>query len=178
MPFFSKGNVELNIGFLKVGADLSEEDRQCAWEFFTELSTRVGVTGKVLGDENCDNFEGELYDESLDSIYNFFKESRSIMKKYPVGSFNPEDVHLGFSIYQLLELVIRPFLERWQGRYRHWLKIKSNESSSPFELQDEYPDIVQFKKDWTEVRKFCREVKQELIEGYALVDIDKLISKK
>jgi hypothetical protein len=177
MPVFSKGSVSFNIGFLKVGTTFTDEDRQCAWQFFTELSTRVAVTGKVLDDENCENFEGELFHESLDSLYTFFKESRSIMKKYPVGSINPNEDHLGFYIYRLLELVIRPFLEQWQGKYRHWLKTKANEKLTPFARQEEFPDIQQFKKDWTEVRKFCRLVRRELIDTYKLTDIDKFITK-
>ena len=40
------GSITFDIGFLKIGADFQEPDRQCAWELYAELSTRVAVTGK------------------------------------------------------------------------------------------------------------------------------------
>jgi hypothetical protein len=55
----SKVSFSLNLGIVQLSGDLSEEDRQCAWELYAELSTRVAVTGKVL-DSECKTFEGEL----------------------------------------------------------------------------------------------------------------------
>src|SRR5262249_26057477 len=84
MPTLTKGSFSLNLGIVKLGGDLSDDDRQCAWELYTELSTRVAVTGKA-DDPDCVQFGGELYIESLDSLYNFFWEARGIMRKFPVG---------------------------------------------------------------------------------------------
>src|SRR5215471_16307429 len=80
MPTLTKGSFSLNLGIVKLGGDLSNDDRQCAWELYTELSTRVAVTGKA-DDPDCVEFGGELYIESLDSLYNFFREARGIMRK-------------------------------------------------------------------------------------------------
>ena len=71
----SKGSFSLNLGIVCPGGTLTDEDRQCAWELYTELSTRVAVTGKT-GDPECYDFGGELYIESLASLYDFFQEAR------------------------------------------------------------------------------------------------------
>ena len=65
---------------ITLGGELSEEDRQCAWELYTELSTRVAVTGKP-GDPECQDFSGELYIESFQSLYSFFQEAIEITEK-------------------------------------------------------------------------------------------------
>jgi len=35
MATITKGDFSLDLGFVKLGADLSDEDRQCAWELCT-----------------------------------------------------------------------------------------------------------------------------------------------
>jgi hypothetical protein len=84
MPTLTKGSFSLNLGIVKLGGDLSDDDRQCAWELYTELSTHVAVTWKA-DDPDCVEFGGELYIESLDSLYNFFREACGIMRHFPVG---------------------------------------------------------------------------------------------
>jgi hypothetical protein len=98
---------------------LSEDDRQCAWELYSEIVTRVAVVGKRR-DTTCEDFSGELYAESLDSLYNFFKECRGIMRKFPVGKLKEyKQEHLGVLINRILNDVFRPFLEKWSGP-RQW----------------------------------------------------------
>jgi len=46
MVTLAKGSFSLDLGIVKLGADLTDEDRQCAWELYTEISTRVSTTGK------------------------------------------------------------------------------------------------------------------------------------
>jgi hypothetical protein len=41
MATLTKGSFSLNLGIVKLGADLSDDDRQCAWELCTKLSTRM-----------------------------------------------------------------------------------------------------------------------------------------
>ena len=84
MPEIKEGSFRLDQGLVKLGAKLSEDDRRCAWELYTEIVPRVAVIGK-RHDPTCEDFSGELYAESLDSLYNFFKECRGIMRKFPVG---------------------------------------------------------------------------------------------
>ena len=62
-----EGSFELDLKLMKLGAKLAEDDRQCAWELYTEMVTRVAVVGKT-SDKNCANFDGEVLSESFDSL--------------------------------------------------------------------------------------------------------------
>jgi hypothetical protein len=171
MATITKGNFSRDLGFVKLGADLSEEDRQCAWELYTEIATRVAVVGKRL-ENTCKNFTGELFSESLDSLYNFFRECRGIMRRFPVGRIKkPRQVHLGVLINRILANVLRPFLEKWSGRYRSWWATASKDGS-PYELQKQFPDCEEFMKDWAALREIMREVETKVAEQYKLVPLD------
>ena len=171
MAVLNKGSFSLNLGFVQLGAELSDDDRQCAWELYTELSTRVAVTGKPH-DEECNDFSGELYIESLSSLYNFFQEARSIMRKFPVGKITGDrQDHLGVMISRMMEEVLRPFLEKWQVHYRHWWENESNPRLSPIFRQKEFPEQKEFLDDWSAVRWLMRKVQQELLRVYKLVSV-------
>jgi len=171
MAVLNKGSFSLNLGIVQLGAELSDDDRQCAWELYTELSTRVAVTGKP-NDEECTDFSGELYIESLSSLYMFFQETRSIMREFPVGKIdgNNKD-HLGVMISRIMEEVLRPFLEKWQVHYRHWWENESNPRLSPLERQKAFPGLEDFISDWASVRWLMREVQKKLVEIYQLVNV-------
>ena len=167
----TKGSFSLNLGIVKLGGDLTDDDRQCAWELYTELSTRVAVTGKP-GDPDCTNFDGELYVESLESLYTFFQEARRIMRRFPVGRLSvTQKNHLGIIISRSMEYVLRPFLEKWQVAYRHWWEYQSNPRPAPLERQTEYPRLKELLGDWTAVRWLMRELQKELVRVYDLVDV-------
>ena len=57
MPEIKEGSFELSLGLVKLGAKLSEDDRQCARELYTEIVTRVAIVGKRL-DPTCEDFAG------------------------------------------------------------------------------------------------------------------------
>nr|WP_320013494.1 hypothetical protein [uncultured Desulfobacter sp.] len=171
MTTLNKGAFCINLGIVKLTGTLSEEDRQCAWELYTELSTRVAMIGKS-NDDNCDNFEGELYIESLSSFYNFFQQSRGIMRKFPVGKIETtQHDHLGVIISKMMSGVMRPFLEKWQVKYRYWWENQSNPRISPIERQEAFPEIEEFLQDWSSVRWLLRKLQKELVEKYKLVDV-------
>lgn len=171
MVTLTKGNFTLDLGIVKLGGDLTDDDRQCAWELFTEISTRVALTGKV-GDTECQNFDGELYIESLDSLYKFFQEARSIMRKFPIGKIAGQNKnHLGAVISRCMDKVMRPFLEKWHIEYRHWWENMSNPRLSPFDRQKEYPKRNEFLADWCNLRLVMRAFKDELVKVYSLVDV-------
>lgn len=161
----------VDLKLFKLEGTLSEDDRQCAWELYSELSTRVAVTGKP-GDSDCNSFEGELFSESLDSLYRFFQESRSIMRKFPVGRIAVDTSnHLGVLVSRIMATALRPFLEKWHVRYRHWWENQSNPRLSPMERQKEFPDMKEFIDEWAELRRFMREFQQLLVKEYKLVDV-------
>ena len=171
MAVLNKGSFSLNLGIVQLGAELSDDDRQCAWELYSELSTRVAVTGKS-GDDECTDFSGELYIESLSSLYKFFQEARSIMRQFPIGKIEGDNKdHLGVMINRMMEEVLRPFLEKWQVKYRNWWENESNPRLSPLDRQKEFPELEGFLQDWASVRWLMRKVKQELVVVYKLVNV-------
>jgi hypothetical protein len=172
MSVLNKGSFSLNLGILQLGAELSDDDRQCAWELYTELSTRVAITGKIQ-DSECLDFDGELYIESLESLYRFFQEARTIMRKFPVGKIRGDNRnHLGVMIHRVLNDVLRPFLDKWQSKYRHWWENESNPRLAPFSRQQKFDELNEFLADWTAVRWLMRAVQQELVDIYKLVDVE------
>jgi len=171
MAVIEKGTFSLNLGLIKLSGTISDLDRQCAWELYTELSTRVSVTGKD-NDLECKNFDGELYIESLQSLFKFFQEAREIMKKFPVGKLETANSsHLGLLIYRILKDVLRPFLEKWQVEYREWWENKSNPRLSPMERQLDFPLHTKFIEDWSSLRWLMKETQKELVSVYDLVDV-------
>jgi len=171
MAEIKKGSFSLNLGLLQIQAEISEEDRQCAWELYTEITTRLALVGK-RGDKECKDFSGEVLIESLKSVHTFFGEARAIMKKFPVGKLGGKDKHLGVMINDLMIHVLRPFLEKWQADYRHWWEINYDDSLNPLERQTEYPKYKEFIEDWKNVRLLMRILEKKLIKSYKLVDVN------
>lgn len=171
MAVLSKGSFELDLKIVKLGADFTDDDRQCAWELYVEMSTRVSVTGKHH-DQDCTDFNGELYVESLDSLFRFFQEARGIMRKFPVGKIGGESQeHLGVMVNKAMTNVLRPFMEKWHVKFRHWWENQSNPRLDPIERQKQFPELKEFLADWTSVRWLMKAFQNELVKVYKLVDV-------
>lgn len=164
-----EGSFELDFKLVKLGAKLAEEDRQCAWELYTEMVTRVAVVGKT-SDPNCADFEGEVLTESLDSLYRFFQEARGIMRRFPVGRIGKRKNHLGIVIHEMMRDVLRPFLEKWQADFRHWCVSDGPSTLAPIKRQKRYPKYKPFLADWQNLRLLMRAVQREIVKTYELVD--------
>lgn len=174
MTIYKQGGFELNFGLLKVSSTVTEDDKQCAWELYVELCTRLSMTGKQT-DEDCTNFQGEVIYESLESVHAFFGEARGIMRKFPVGRLAVDSTqHLGLLINDFIVHVLRPFLEKWQSDYRHWWATEANPKLPPFERQIEYPCYDEFLADWTSVRLIARKLMNELVGAYNLTEVCEL----
>lgn len=172
MPELKEGNFSINFGVVKLSGKLSEVDRQCAWKLYTEIVTRVAVSGKRR-DENCTDFEGEVIAESFQSLYAFFKDAREIMKEFPVGKLKEKNqTHLGNLIHDLLADVLRPFLERWQADFRAWWEQQDRSNISWFEVQKKYPHYDELLRDWTDLRKLMRKLEHRLRDEYKLQKLD------
>lgn len=178
MAVLKKGSFSINLGIVRLGGDLTDDDRQCAWELYTELSTRVAVCGKP-SDPECTDFEGELYVESLDSLYRFFQECRAIMRRFPVGKLESnKDDHLGVVISRVIADVLRPFLEKWHVRFRHWWENQSNPRKHPLERQQDFEDKSAFLQDWAALRWLMRQLQNELVKTYQLVDVSPVVESQ
>ena len=171
MPTLKKGSLTLNLGFVQLSGELSEIDRQCAWELYTELTTRVAVTGRA-NDDDCADFSGEVWAESLASLLTFFRETRRIMRSFPVGRLSPDcKNHLGVLINNVIVDVLRPFLEKWQAEYRYWWDHISDQGTNPFERQAHFPRKVEFLEDWANLRFLMRKLELQIVECYQLVPV-------
>jgi hypothetical protein len=172
MTELSEGNFSIDFGIIKLGGKLTEQDRQCAWELYTEIVTRVSVTGKRI-DESCTDFSGELLMESLDSLYSFFQETRQIMKKYPVGKINENNQkHLGVLMNDILNNIMRPFLEKWQVDYRVWWERQNANTISIYKIQKKYPKYNELIKDWIYLRKIMRNIEMKILQNYKLRQVN------
>jgi hypothetical protein len=172
MPELIEGDFCINFGVVKLGGKLSENDRQCAWELYTEIVTRVAVSGKRR-DETSADFMGEVLAESLSSLHSFFQEARQIMKAFPVGKLKEKNQnHLGILIHDLLADVLRPFLEKWQADYRAWWEQQKHSEQSWFDVQKKYPKYTELLKDWTHLRKLMRKIEHQIRDEYKLQRID------
>jgi hypothetical protein len=171
MPEIRRGNFGINLGVFQVQAEISEDDRQCAWDLYTEICTRRSLTGRA-GDPDCTDFSGEVLVESLDSVHVFFRETRGIMRRFPVGRLSPDNSkHLGVLINSLLVNVLRPFLEKWQSDFRHWWETQAESGLPPFERQLKYPKYTEFAGDWRNVRLLMRDLMDVLRTSYHLVNV-------
>lgn len=172
MAELKEGAFTIDFGVVKLSGKLSEQDRQCAWELYTEIVTRVAVCGKRR-DETSADFTGEIVAESLASLYSFFKEARQIMKAFPVGKLKEKNQnHLGILIHDLLADVLRPFLEKWQADYRAWWECQDKSSLSWFEVQNRYPRHGELLDDWTHLRRLMRKLEHRIRDEYKLQRID------
>jgi len=120
-----------------------------------------------------EDFSGELYSESLDSLYNFFRECRGIMRKFPVGKLKEsKQEHLGILINRILNDVFRPFLEKWSGPFRAWWATTKNDEGSPYEIQNQFPQVKDFLTDWRGLRRVMGKVEQTLRDEYKLIPLE------
>jgi len=173
MSELTEGTFTIDFGIVKLGGKLSEHDRQCAWQLYTEIVTRVAVSGKRR-DPNCTDFSGEILTESLSSLHAFFREARQIMKSFPVGKIKAKNQsHLGVLIHDILNNVLRPFLEKWQADYRAWWERQDRSTSSWFEIQRQYPKHDELLRDWTNVRKLMRRIEVKIRDEYKLEHVGK-----
>ncbi len=168
MATIKEGNFSINLGLVKLDGRLTDDDRQCAWELYAEIITRVAVVGK-WSDQEAASFEGEIYAESFTSLHRFFQEARGIMRKFPVGRIDkPTKDHLGVMIQRILTDALRPFLEKWQGNYRSWWELQMKTPRNPFEVQAEFMDLKALLEDWSAIRRIMRRAAHEICEAYQL----------
>ena len=172
MPKFQKDHFCIDLAVTPASGELAAEDRQCAWELYLEIASRAAVCGNLDTKGMKIDVADEILVDSMESLHEFFLEARAIGRRYPVGRIDAEHVaHLGYMIARLLEIVIRPFLEKWRARYRRWWQSSDLESKDPFEYQRQYPHYPHLIEDWAGLRNCCRDVMAGLQNAYGFVPL-------
>ena len=138
-----------NLGSLELEPD--EVERQVAWELYVELVTRVAV--EPLGPT-----EG-LMRESLDSLYEFFVITRSILKEAgPSVARSPESV--GAIAIAVLNQGMRPILAKWHPLLCDYEEQRAEGCSA-----------VQHEQNWERVTDLRRELDELRIEMIVYLDV-------
>jgi hypothetical protein len=104
---------------------LSREAYRIAYGFWVEMTTRkIGLPIDL---------DRDMVNEIYDSWYTFFKVGRDLMRSVPLHEDPSSDstrllVQLAHSV---LNHGLRPHLERWQAKFRHWQRQGGDRAQSP-----------------------------------------------
>jgi hypothetical protein len=79
--------------------------------------------------------------------------------------------HLGVLINRILNDVIRPFLEKWNGPFRAWWVTVKDGRGSRYEIQNQFPSLKDFTTDWRDLRRVMRKVEETLRDEYQLIPL-------
>jgi hypothetical protein len=75
-------------------------------------------------------------------------------------------------INRILNDVFRPFLEKWCGPFRAWWTTVENEKGSPYEIQNQFPQLKDLLADWRDLRRVMRKVEETLRDQYKLIPLE------
>ncbi len=92
--------IKLNLGFLTTEWSPNDQDKQCAWELYVELLTRITT-------QSLDPADGDEK-TALDSVYSLFPTTREILKSN--GRHCKEFTRLSVVV---LNQIVRPFTAKW-----------------------------------------------------------------
>ncbi len=149
--YFEINEAEIGIGSHKVKIRPNYQDLQIAFKFWAELSTRK--IGLPIDEDN------DVIAEVYNSWHEFFKIARDLIKQIPVSKLRAQEstkqiVRISIA---LLNEELRPYLTRWQARYRRWweaaIQDKENSELSPQELQRKFPEYEKLMSDMKEVNR-------------------------
>lgn len=156
---FEIDQAEFGLGDQKITLRPNNQDRQIAYKIWVELSTRkIGLEIDL-----ADDVIAEIYD----SWYHFFSVTRELIKDVPVTKFRrrgtEEIIRLSIDV---LNLGIRPHLTRWQARFRRWyerqLMEDVNAELHPQDIQREFPDFEELKKDMLTVNARLKHYRESM----------------
>lgn len=128
--------------FKSLGDD--EKEKQAAWEFYVELSTRALIV-------NTDIRKG-YFRELLTSYYSFFKKSRDILiSGGEKMAYSKEDESISFAVIVIyvLNYILRPFLSKWHPQ------LEIHENSKP-----ENVSVKIHEENWDLQEEFLKELKE------------------
>jgi hypothetical protein len=116
---------------------VNNTSRQAAWEIFIEVATRVST--QPLGRD-----DGFLR-EALNSLYQLFGQTRSLLKSTQPGKFSHENT-VEYLALTMLNRELRPFLSKWHPRLSRFEQDGSGDES-------EWVDGVEFREELENVRR-------------------------
>ena len=112
-------SLPFGIGEMEINSDLAE--RNAAWEFYIELTTRVALQGLTP--------QKGLVREAMNSLYILFGSTREILRKAgpKVGASHDSVGEIAIAV---LNNGLRPFLSKWHPLLQEWEEQKA-EGVSP-----------------------------------------------
>lgn len=162
LSYYEINEAEIGIGSQKVKIKPNQSDMQIAFKLYVELSTRkIGLPI---------DFEHDVIEEIYNSWYEFFKITRELIKEIPVTKVrecqSTKDI-TRISI-DVLNSGLRPTLTKWQARFRRWYEKEiantNNESLSPQDIQQRFPQFNELKQEMQIVNNNLIEYRKKLKE--------------
>ncbi len=134
--------VDLGIGTNSIKLKYNNIDQEIAYKIWVELNTRK--IGLKFDEEN------DVIIEVYNSWYVSFGEIRDLIKELPGGQIE-KNSNLVRLVLEVLNEGMRPYLTKWQARFRKWYnEATGNEeykNLSPQELQKKYPQYNEMVSD-------------------------------
>ncbi len=138
------------------------EAYRVAYQLWVEMTTRkVGLPIDLSHD---------LAIEIYDSWYAFFKAARELTKAIPLHN-NPQCAQLRELVrlsHAVLNEGLRPHLERWQGKFRHWMTNGGDRAQSPG-LAPQYAQTLF--PEWAPLREDLLAANRRLVGYLASLDL-------
>ena len=126
----------------------NDAERRAAWELYVELITRITVV-PLPADQG-------LMREALDSMYSLFGTTRDILRRHgpELATAKPEgQYNFAYLALAILNLVLRPTLERWHPELEAW-ESERPEGTSRLEHERNWPQFDEFRADLETTRSY------------------------
>ncbi len=140
--------VDLGIGTSSIKLKYNNIDQEIAYKIWIELNTRK--IGLKFDEEN------DVIIEVYNSWYESFVEIRDLIKELPGGQIE-KNSNLVRLVIEVLNEGMRPYLTKWQARFRKWYDRAAGKEEykdlSPQELQKKYPQYTEMISDIKEANE-------------------------
>lgn len=158
-PGYTPRTVSLSLpfGLGSVTYDISDDEREAAWQLYVQLKTR-----KAAIPFDTDN---DLIVEVLDSLYELVTVTRDLLLHLPVQ--NSESHALSDMMLRVLNDGLRPYLTKWQADFRRWWEFEiqqpNHRALRPQMVQKAFPHYDQLVQDLMEMNHQLDEYANDLL---------------
>ena len=147
--------VSLGIGRSNIKLKYNTKDQEIAYKLWVELNTRkIGIPYSE---------EYDVIIEVYNSWYDFFKIARELLKDIPPSRLSLSTKLITVTT-DVLNEGLRPHLTKWQAKYRKWYDENSENSSSPQEIQRDFPEYNELLSDLLITNKHMIEYKNLMFQ--------------